>query len=77
MTFHRGNIRQKLGLRGTGTSLSEVRVNTVIAPTQTTMRVDIPVRLKGPYKPDVSALLSDIEVQSDSPYGESGLPDET
>ena len=77
VTFHRGNIRQKLGLRGTGTSLSEVTVNTVIAPTQTTMRVDIPVRLKGPYKPDVSALLSDIEVRSDTPYGESGLPDDT
>ena len=36
VTFHRGNIRQKLGLRGTGTSLSQVTVSTVIVPGETT-----------------------------------------
>jgi PAS domain S-box-containing protein len=57
VTFHRGNIRQKLGLHGTGTGLSQVTVSTVIVPAETTSRTDIPVRPDSQYEPDVAALL--------------------
>ena len=68
VTFHRGNIRQKLGLRGTGTSLSQVTVSTVITPSETAP-VDIPVQPEGSYEPEVSALLRLIEEE-----GRNGAP---
>jgi PAS domain S-box-containing protein len=79
VTFHRGNIRRKLGLRGTGTSLSQVTVSTVIAPAEMSRRVDIPVRPESPYQPDVSALLRLIEEEgrNDTPSGEPERQDET
>jgi PAS domain S-box-containing protein len=57
VTFHRGNIRRKLGLHGTGTGLSQVTVSTVIVPAETTSRTDIPARPESSYEPDVAALL--------------------
>ena len=57
VTFHRGNIRQKLGLHGTGTGLSQVTVSTVIVPAETASRTDIAMRRESPYEPDVAALL--------------------
>lgn len=79
VTFHRGNIRQKLGLRGTGTSLSQVTVSTSVAPAGTSTRVDKPVRPKSPYEPDVSALLRLLDEQgrNDTPSGKPGLQGET
>ena len=80
VTFHRGNIRQKLGLRGTGTSLSQVTVTTVIAPSEMTTHVEIPVRPTSPYEPaDVSALLGHVDEESsnDSPSGKPELQGET
>ena len=60
VTFHRGNIRQKLGLRGTGTSLSQVMVSTVITPSGTAP-ADVRISPESPYEPDVSALLRLID----------------
>ena len=80
VTFHRGNIRQKLGLRGTGTSLSQVTVTTVIAPSEMTTHVEIPVRPTSPHEPaDVSALLAHVDEESpnDSPSGKPELQGET
>ncbi|MFH0915390.1 MAG: LuxR C-terminal-related transcriptional regulator [bacterium] len=79
VTFHRGNIRQKLGLHGTGTSLSQVTVSTVIVPAETTSRDDIPARPRSPYEPDVAALLRlvDQEGSNDKPSTEPQLRDET
>ncbi|HLA80835.1 MAG TPA: LuxR C-terminal-related transcriptional regulator [Thermoleophilia bacterium] len=57
VTFHRGNIRRKLGLHGTGTSLSQVTVSTVIVPGGTNSPTDIPSRPESLYEPDVAALL--------------------
>ena len=78
VTFHRGNIRQKLGLRGTGTSLSQVMVSTVIAPAETATRVDIPMRPEGPREPEVSALLRLMEEEGErlSPREKSELQEE-
>lgn len=79
VTFHRGNIRQKLGLHGMGTSLSQVTVSTVIVPAETTSRADISARPESPYELDVAALLRlvDKEGGNDMPSVEPQLQDGT
>ena len=61
VTFHRGNIRQKLGLHGTGTSLSQVTVSCVIVPAETASRDEVTVRRTSPDEPDVAAFLGLVD----------------
>lgn len=60
VTFHRGNIRRKLGLHGTGTGLSQVTVTTVITPAETSLRGNATVP-ENPNDPDVASLLRLID----------------
>jgi len=77
VTFHRGNIRQKLGLHGTGTSLSQVTVSTVTVPAETTSRADVLTRPESALEPDVAALLRLVDQKGGNdmppvePYGEA------
>jgi PAS domain S-box-containing protein len=75
VTFHRGNVRRKLGLHHTGTSLSQVMVSTVIVPAETTSPAESPARPEGPYEPDVEALLrlADQEDGRETPSTEPQL----
>jgi PAS domain S-box-containing protein len=79
VTFHRGNIRQKLGLRGTSTRLSQVTVSTVITPAEMTKGGDIPVRPMSPSDSDAEALLRHVDEvgPTSTPSGEPELQDET
>jgi len=64
VTFHRGNIRHKLGLRGTGKSMTQVTVAAVIAPAETAASEHAPGQPIHHNDPDVSALLSYIDEAS-------------
>jgi PAS domain S-box-containing protein len=74
VTFHRGNIRRKLGLRGTGTGLSQVTVSTVIVPVETTSRTDVPVLPERPYEPDVAALLRLVDPEGSNDVSPADPP---
>jgi PAS domain S-box-containing protein len=74
VTFHRGNIRRKLGLHGTGISLSRVAFHTVTTPPEVPVAGGDPDLERNPYKPNVAALLDLVEKESRARNGPGSRP---